>query len=148
MLSAGSSGYCGTGRMQCMDLCDSAVLCFFASLYFACNRNVAVVRSGFFRASPTMDDGQRWLHFCFWFGPRRFVECLRITCFKYDTVVSPTVSMSFQFCVSGSQNDLAQYYELHTQLKEEGQPKAIMLVGNKKDLVVRFRDCYYWMFIQ
>lgn len=35
----------------------------------------------------------------------------------------------------GSQNDLAQYYELHTQLKEEGQPKAIMLVGNKKDLV-------------
>lgn len=35
----------------------------------------------------------------------------------------------------GSENDLAQYYELHTQLKEEGQPKAIMLVGNKKDLV-------------
>jgi len=35
----------------------------------------------------------------------------------------------------GSENDLAQYYELHTQLKEEGQPRAIMLVGNKKDLV-------------
>merc|ERR1712224_246003 len=35
----------------------------------------------------------------------------------------------------GSQTDLAQYYELHTQLKEDNQPKAIMLVGNKKDLV-------------
>jgi len=35
----------------------------------------------------------------------------------------------------GSQSDLAQYYELHTQLKEDNQPKAIMLVGNKKDLV-------------
>lgn len=40
----------------------------------------------------------------------------------------------------GSQHDLTQYYELHQQLREDSEPKTILLVGNKKDIIDEFPE--------